>query len=367
MDLKRSLGNLRTLIAYHLPGAIGDADAAPIPMDVGEGAVVFCHHTFPRDSGLLMEWRALLRKHPQSTPFQSPDWLAPQLRAAVRGGRLRLLVVCRRDRLAGVLPLHEPEPGMLETPGEHFSDYLDPLMCPKDPIPCWRAMLSALRRLPGEPVRKIVLRRFRPSGGLIASLGDLAGQEGYAFKVEDEEPVVQVPLPATWEDYLMDLPQRQRKEVRRHLKRAAEDVGARLVVSTTLAEAKQDAQRIAELMRASGGQKGRKARWVIGPHLRLCAEELFVQGRLRTYTVYMREKLAAGLVAFPTGSTLMGFATAYDPEFQHWSPGMVLMSLAIRDAIDRGQTVFDLMRGREEYKYRLGGVDVPLHRLVIGN
>jgi CelD/BcsL family acetyltransferase involved in cellulose biosynthesis len=39
--------------------------------------------------------------------------------------------------------------------------------------------------------------------------------------------------------------------------------------------------------------------------------------------------------------------------------------MLIRDSIARGARVVDFLRGREEYKYRLGAIDEPLYRLSL--
>ena len=43
----------------------------------------------------------------------------------------------------------------------------------------------------------------------------------------------------------------------------------------------------------------------------------------------------------------------------------MLNALCIKDAIERGMTYFDFLRGPEPYKYHLGGRDIGLHRLIV--
>ena len=44
-------------------------------------------------------------------------------------------------------------------------------------------------------------------------------------------------------------------------------------------------------------------------------------------------------------------------EFDYYSVGLLLHSFAIKDAIEQGMEYFDFLRGDEQYKYRLGGID----------
>ena len=43
----------------------------------------------------------------------------------------------------------------------------------------------------------------------------------------------------------------------------------------------------------------------------------------------------------------------------------MLKALCIRDAIERGLTYFDLLRGDEPYKYHLGAAELAIHRIVV--
>jgi len=45
--------------------------------------------------------------------------------------------------------------------------------------------------------------------------------------------------------------------------------------------------------------------------------------------------------------------------------GIILTAFLIRRAVEEGREAYDFLRGDERYKYRFGGVDVPVHRLVV--
>jgi CelD/BcsL family acetyltransferase involved in cellulose biosynthesis len=61
----------------------------------------------------------------------------------------------------------------------------------------------------------------------------------------------------------------------------------------------------------------------------------------------------------------MIYNTSYDFAQKHWSPGIVSFGLAIQDAIAAGNPVFNLLRGGEEYKKRLGAKDLELFRITL--
>ena len=66
---------------------------------------------------------------------------------------------------------------------------------------------------------------------------------------------------------------------------------------------------------------------------------------------------AAGYLSFLAGRKLWVFNSGWNPTFSCCSPGWVLLAKIISWAIEQGLTEVDMMRGDEEYKYRLGGID----------
>ena len=54
-----------------------------------------------------------------------------------------------------------------------------------------------------------------------------------------------------------------------------------------------------------------------------------------------------------------------DPTYAALSPGWVLVGRLIQWAIDAGRTEVDFLRGDEDYKFRLGGVERSIFRLTL--
>jgi CelD/BcsL family acetyltransferase involved in cellulose biosynthesis len=67
---------------------------------------------------------------------------------------------------------------------------------------------------------------------------------------------------------------------------------------------------------------------------------------------------AAAMLAFNYKNRLLIYNSGYDPaNYAELSPGIVLTSYIIEDAIKRGLTILDFLQGNEVYKYRFGAVD----------
>ncbi|MCU0476705.1 MAG: GNAT family N-acetyltransferase, partial [Anaerolineae bacterium] len=66
---------------------------------------------------------------------------------------------------------------------------------------------------------------------------------------------------------------------------------------------------------------------------------------------------------FVYGGRVMVYNSGLNPAHAPLSPGIVLLCHLIRWAAENGMTAFDFLRGNEEYKYRMGGIDQPLYML----
>jgi CelD/BcsL family acetyltransferase involved in cellulose biosynthesis len=94
-------------------------------------------------------------------------------------------------------------------------------------------------------------------------------------------------------------------------------------------------------------------------------EEFFVDlgntfgalGMARLSTLSLDGSAVAMTFSFEDETTTYLYNSGYDPAFAHLAVGLVSKACAIRDSIERGKARFDFLRGEEEYKRRLGGVD----------
>lgn len=73
---------------------------------------------------------------------------------------------------------------------------------------------------------------------------------------------------------------------------------------------------------------------------------------LQLYLIIDGPKPIGALYCYRFNKTLMYFQGGFDPEYAHLRLGQQLIFRAICDAIAEGFSIFDFMRGNEDYKYR---------------
>jgi CelD/BcsL family acetyltransferase involved in cellulose biosynthesis len=87
--------------------------------------------------------------------------------------------------------------------------------------------------------------------------------------------------------------------------------------------------------------------------------------RLDLLTLKINGQPAACLLQFPSPTGPMLYNCGFDVAQKEWSPGVVAVALAIQQAIAQGAGEYDLLRGREGYKYKLGGVDRAVYKVML--
>lgn len=326
------------------------------------GLTIRCYRTLAKDNALIAAWEDLYRRVPNATPFQSPAWQRSILEIPEAMRRLRFFAAYDGDRLIAVLPLESRRGRQLRTSGAMLTDYLDPLIDPIYAQTCWPAILKGVGSL--APGRSVVLENIREeSCGPVLRIG--AEQAGFALSNAEDHAVARIALPKTWDDYLKSLDGHERKELKRKVRKAEEQGGARLEVCTNAQTVVNDITAMFELIEGTGGGKARKAKWVFPRHFAASAPALAASGRLVLYKLIIENKHAAGIIALPTQNGQILWNTTFDAEMRQWSPGIVLFGMLIRRAIEQGHSTFDLLRGQYEYKYRLGAADHPLRTVTL--
>jgi CelD/BcsL family acetyltransferase involved in cellulose biosynthesis len=118
-------------------------------------------------------------------------------------------------------------------------------------------------------------------------------------------------------------------------------------------------------MEACGGEKGSDVAKYLRPLIEIAAPPLLRDGRMQLWMLHLNGQIASSLLQIPTPAGPMLYNCGYDPAQKKWSPGIVAVATSIRNAIAAGATTYDLLRGQEPYKYRLGAVDRALVRITL--
>jgi CelD/BcsL family acetyltransferase involved in cellulose biosynthesis len=347
----------------HLIGS--DFDACPNPIEAGDLRAV-CHDQWPDDPALVAAWNDLCSAAPSASTFHSPTWQKAVVECLAKPGRLRLIVVWQGARLVAVLPMSIRDDGLLETFAPGVSDYLDPLILPELEPQVWPLLLKLFSRLRAGKWKNVTLHNIRDDAPCRTLLPELAAAEGFAFEARTDQACPCLTLPKTWDDYLATLDAHERKETRRKINKVMTKGAGRLVrCSSDPAEIATSLATALALMEKAPGEKGEAVKRTLRPLLEKAAPALIANNQLWLTTLYVNNEPAACTLQFPQSAGPQLYNCGFDNTKREWSTGVVLTAQIIQQAIESGAKVFDLLRGEEPYKYKLGAVDRPLWMMTL--
>jgi CelD/BcsL family acetyltransferase involved in cellulose biosynthesis len=340
-------------------------DRCDAPVEL-HGLRAVCHHDFPTDPALLGAWEHLLAATPSATTFHSPTWQRAVYQTQGKPDRLRLLTVWRDAQPLALLPLHIRDDGLLETLAPGVTDYLDPLILPDHESAVWPLLLKLLSKLRSGPWRGVTLHNLRDNSPTRTILPDLARREGFAADAKIVENCPALALPTTWDDYLATLDPHERKETRRKVNKAITKADARVVrCSADPTEIARSLPIALSLMEQAPGEKGEAIKRHLRPLLEQAAPRLIAENKLWLDTLHLNDEPAACTLQFPHPTGPQLYNCGFDASKREFSPGVVLTAEILRQAVESGAPTFDLLRGQEPYKYKLGATDRPLWRITL--
>jgi CelD/BcsL family acetyltransferase involved in cellulose biosynthesis len=358
----RMRGALRTLVPAALKIAHSHDELPPL---VRDGLVARCYRDWPDHPDFAPRYDELFAQNPSATVFNSPVWESAVVNEFVPAGQFRLITVNRGTQLLAVLPLALNTASMLETPGRWLTDYLDPLVDSRAVRQSWSMILNLLHELWDWSIGGVQLHHVRGDSTLRRILPDLAPTLGFNYS---ETPTASAPfimLPKTWAEYLDSLDAHERKEIKRKLRHAREMANLQWRTLSTEEEIVPALERAMSAMRQSEPLKAEFTEEILGGFLRRLCPVLASRGDFYIHELWLENKPSAWLLCLRSNRGPMIYNTSYDFSMRKWSPGSVCFSLAIQDAISAGAPVFNLLRGAEKYKDRLGAQDLDLFQIQL--
>lgn len=302
---------------------------------------------------LSSEW-AYLAEQAGASIFQSWEWAFSWWEVFGKAASLRLLTV--RDasgRLVGVAPLtlgsRRIGPisfGTLEFIGYHSvgSEYLDLIVSPHNREAVIGALLDYIERR--WPRRLLYLYRVPASSATLAWVRLNRPDRRHAI-LRSEQSLV-VPLPSTWEEYTGALTANARRNIRRHRTRATAELHAKFEV--VVGGGDKHLEQLMELHQARMQSQGRPGSFASGAVIRFhraLLPRVASRGWSRFFFLSVHGRPVAARYGFALQGRLFDYSTGFDPVWERYSPGSVLLGHCLEYAIGAGLKHFDFLDAGE--------------------
>ena len=313
------------------------------------------------------DWSSLVPSDPDGTVFHTPDYLKLYWEEFSGGPEDLLLAFAEdgSDRQVGAAAFERAGATLRFLGGTEVTDYMGPVARGAERPAVAKELFAALVRR--DDWADADLRGLPEDGTWLELLGNAASAHGCRVEVADDSNGVApvLALPGSWDAYLADLPPKLRHEIKRKARKLAKEGGAYRVVRATEDTLGRDLDRFVELHRSSEGPKGVFMQPGMEIFFRRLAEAFSPAGIFRLSFIEIADVKVAGTIGFEFEGRSYLYNSAFDHEWRALSPGMVLVGEDIREAIEDGCAVFDLLKGDYEYKYRFGARPRRIKRLVV--
>ncbi|MGB3212891.1 MAG: GNAT family N-acetyltransferase [Desulforhopalus sp.] len=297
-----------------------------------------------------------------SCPFVTPPWLSAWWQIFGREYEPLLLLVEVQGTPIGLAPLLGDGRTARIIGSEDLCDHVDfPVETGMEEI----FFQTLLRHLRDVGIDRLVIDPVRPDSLVLCDLVPVARTMGGRVALEPNGVAVEMPLPNTWEEYLGTLTAKQRHEVRRKFRRAAEsgEIDCRLVKG--LSELPDMMDVFLDFFRQSRSDKDAFMTSKREKFFRLLANELARAQMLNLFRIEIDSQPAAVVFCIVDGSVTYLYNNGFNPHFSTISIGAVSKLMTIQASIEAGKAVYDFLNGAERYKYQLGGTEVELSTCTI--
>jgi CelD/BcsL family acetyltransferase involved in cellulose biosynthesis len=331
------------------------------------------YKNFPTE--LKEEWNQLLAKSVNDVPFLRYEYLADWWQT--RGGgewpsEAELAILAARDgtELVGIAPFFLTEQegikklvllGSIE-----ISDFLDLIVSADREREFIDGLLGYISdQFIPQGIHSIDLYNLLEDSPTVQHLSDAGKTAGFEVAKVVLQQAPSITLPGDWELYLESIDKKQRHEIRRKMRRAAEaDARVEVYYTTDQAKVEQDTQAFIDLM-AQDPEKEAFLTPAMREQFKISIQRAFENGWLQLAFLTVDGENAAAYLNLDYQNRIWVYNSGLDRRFMEYSPGWVLLGHLLMWANENKRSAFDFLRGNEDYKYKFGAVDRFVCRVAL--
>jgi len=309
-------------------------------------------------------WNVLVEQSIADTPFSRYEYLTEWWRTLGGGewgdAKLVLVSASENDQLLGIAPLfiheYDEQQALLLVGSIEISDYLDLIVHEADLPRFLSGLLDFLASSLTDNWSAIDWYNLPDASPTLATLKAESEKRGWNYHEEIYRPTPRIALKGSFEDYLAGIDKKQRHEIRRKMRRAAESGRVHFHVVDKDADIEPELEAFFHLM-VQEPNKAMFLKDVMRDQMSNSLKAAHDAGYLWLAFLEVDGVKAAASINFDYRNKLWGYNSGVSRDFMEFSPGWVLQAHVIQWCCENGRYEFDFMRGDEEYKYRFGGVN----------
>ena len=308
------------------------------------------------------EWESVLEEYPADTLFLTPQWQEVWWDVFGDGRTKAGFTYSATDGVAAIASLAKSGDTVSFVGSRDTFDYNDFPIRPGHEQGFFQVLLECMEEHDCRTLRLDSLKEGSPT---LEYLPEIARGRGYTVEIEQEDVTSGIALPGTWDEYLGLLNKKDRHELRRKLRRMDSQTDWKWYSVSEPAQVSERLEEFISLMRQSRTDKDEFMTPQRERFFHSITQRMAELGRLQLFFLDLDGATVATSLCFDYRGSRLLYNSGYDSEYGYYSVGLLLNAMCLRDAIDRGLTYFDFLRGPEPYKAHLGGQQRSLYQMVV--
>ncbi|MDP6425523.1 MAG: GNAT family N-acetyltransferase [Dehalococcoidia bacterium] len=213
-------------------------------------------------------------------------------------------------------------------------------------------------------VNELKLTSIPRESPILTILPEYLEKNNWTVNISNEDVTPKIQIPNSWGDYLGSLKKKHRHEIRRKIRRLYNYGKVEELEVRDYNGVQEHLDDFFVLHRISSAEKQNFMTPERESFFRDIALKLCQQGILRLRFLIVNSIKVAASMSFVNHEVEYLYNSGYNPDFNDLSVGILNHVFSIRKSIIEKNNVFDFMRGNEIYKYRLGGTDEHIFKLM---
>lgn len=316
-------------------------------------------HSF---QNLQEEWEKLLPFTETDNLFLNPRWQRVWWETLGGKSELHLLSISTETEIIGIAPMAVNNDEFSFLGGTDLFDYHDFVVRKDREEEFFRNLMEHLNT---QTWGKISLPSLPQQSPTLSFIPEFAKIQGWNCEITKEDVSPGITLPEDWESYLLKLTKKDRHELRRKYRRLYNTANPTHTACLDKEAIDACMDDLFHLMRLSHEEKRGFLTEERESFFRAISKEMASVNQLGLYFMEVDGIKAAGVLCFDYKNKRYLYNSGFNPIYSKLSVGLLMKATTLHDAISSGFNYFDFLRGDEDYKYDLGGMDTQLYSLTI--
>ena len=312
-------------------------------------------------ASLTALWKSRTRLDWNSV-FSLPAWMQAWWQEFGQGEKPYFLNVKHGEETTGIAPLLIKGETAAFVGSADVCDYADFIVVPGLENDFFTILLNDLKK---RGVEQLDLGALRQDSTVMTSLVPLAREKGYEVSIKPEDVSVELALPDTYDKYLAMLDGKQRHELNRKFRNASAEGKLNYRIVSDRAGLNKTLDDFFKMFTESRHDKAVFLTTNMATYFRSLLDAMSGIGIARIGVLDLDNAPVAMVLYFDYHDCIYLYNSGYDPRYESLSAGLLCKVMAIQASMESGKKVFNFLKGKEVYKYRLGGKDVPVYRCGI--